>query len=151
MRLVIQRVNHAHLHIDGSLFSKIGKGLVVLIGVEKEDSLEDGDWLVQKLIGLRIFSDDNGQMNRSLLDMDGDLLVVSQFTLFGNVKKGSRPSFIRSAGADLAIPLYEDFLKKCELKLGKSIATGNFGANMKVSLENDGPVTLILDSKNKNL
>lgn len=151
MRLVIQRVNHAQLHINQELFSEIGKGLLVLVGVEKDDQEEDADWLAQKLIGLRIFSDENGLMNLSLENVQGQLMLVSQFTLFGSVKKGTRPSFIRSAGPDQAIPLYESFIKKCELKLNREVSTGKFGADMKVSLENDGPVTLILDSKNKDI
>lgn len=124
---------------------------MVLVAVEKEDGVEDVDWLVQKLIGLRVFSDENALMNLSLMDVEGELMLVSQFTLYGSVKKGTRPSFIRSANPEIAIPLYEDFIKKCELKLNKKVSTGKFGADMKVSLENDGPVTLLLDSKNKNI
>lgn len=151
MRLVVQRVNKAQVLIDHKVFSKINHGLLVLLAIENEDDETDLQWLVKKLIGLRIFSDENGRMNLSIKELGGDLMVVSQFTLFGNVKKGSRPSFTRSAKPELAIPLYESFLKQCELLLGKKPASGKFGGDMKISLENDGPVTLILDSKNKNL
>ncbi len=151
MRLVVQRVDKAQLFINKDLYSEIGNGLVVFVAVEKEDEKEDLNWVLNKLLGLRIFSDENGLMNLSILDVKGELMVVSQFTLFGSVKKGTRPSFIRSAGSDLAIPMYGSFVENCKLKLNQKVATGKFGADMKVSLENNGPVTLILDSKNKNI
>lgn len=151
MRLVVQRVSQAQLFINQELYSEIDKGLVVFVAVEKEDGKDDLDWILKKLLGLRIFSDEKGQMNLSIQDVKGELMLVSQFTLFGSLRKGSRPSFIRSAGPDVAIPLYESLIENCKSKLTEKVVTGKFGADMKVSLENDGPVTILLDSKNKNI
>ena len=149
MRFVIQRVSEGSVTIDHVLHSNIETGLLVLIGVEELDTIEDADWLCQKLIGLRIFSDTEHKMNLSLKDMNGDILLISQFTLFASTKKGNRPSFIKSAKPDTAIPLYEYCIQQLSLLLEKPIKTGVFGADMKVSLINDGPVTIIMDSKNK--
>lgn len=149
MRFVIQRVSEASVTIDHVLHSNIETGLLVLIGVEELDTIEDADWLCQKLISLRIFSDTEHKMNLSLKDMNGDILLISQFTLFASTKKGNRPSFIKSAKPDTAIPLYEYCIQQLSLLLEKPIKTGVFGADMKVSLINDGPVTIIMDSKNK--
>ncbi len=149
MRFVIQRVSEASVTIDNTIHSSIQAGLLILMGVEELDTTEDADWLCQKLIGLRIFSDTEHKMNLSLKDMNGDILLVSQFTLFASTKKGNRPSFIKSAKPDIAIPLYEYCIQQLSLMLEKPIKTGVFGADMKVSLINDGPVTIIMDSKNK--
>ena len=149
MRFVIQRVSEASVTIDGSLYSEIQKGFLVLVGVEEADAKEDADWLCQKLIGMRIFSDADDKMNLSLQDINGDVLLVSQFTLFASTKKGNRPSFIRSAKPDIAIPLYEYCIQQLSSLLNKPIKTGQFGADMKVSLVNDGPVTILIDSKNR--
>jgi len=147
MRLVIQRVNNASVAIDGKIVSMIGHGLLVLVGVENGDTLEDVKWLAGKTVGLRIFDDENGVMNRSVLETGGEVLAVSQFTLTASTRKGNRPSYIRAAGHDLAIPLYEEYCKEVSAAIGKSVGTGVFGANMQVSLLNDGPVTIIIDSK----
>lgn len=149
MRFVIQRVSEASVSIDGSVYSQIQKGFLVLVGVEEADTKEDADWLCQKLIGMRIFSDEDDKMNLSLQDINGDVLLVSQFTLFASTKKGNRPSFIKSAKPDIAIPLYEYCIQQLTQLLGKPIKTGKFGADMKVSLVNDGPVTILIDSKNR--
>ncbi|MEG1617069.1 MAG: D-aminoacyl-tRNA deacylase [Bacteroidales bacterium] len=149
MRVVIQRVSHASVTIEGVLKSKIGRGLLVLAGFEEADDEKDLEWMVRKLLHLRIFEDANGVMNRSVLDTDGEILVVSQFTLHGATAKGNRPSYIRAARPEIAIPLYERFLKMVETGLDKPIGTGEFGADMKVELLNDGPVTICIDSKNK--
>ncbi len=149
MRFVIQRVTEASVTIDGSVFSQIQKGFLVLVGVEEADTKEDADWLCQKLIGMRIFADADDKMNLSLQDINGDVLLVSQFTLFASTKKGNRPSFIKSAKPDIAIPLYEYCIQQLSQLIGKPIKTGQFGADMKVSLVNDGPVTILIDSKNR--
>ena len=150
MRVVIQRVKKAEVDVEGKTVGSIDQGLVVLLGIEMADSLEDVIWIVKKITQLRIFSDTEGIMNRSLLDVAGGLLLISQFTLMAATKKGNRPSYIRAAKHDHAIPMYEAFIAEAEKVMGKSIATGVFGADMQVSLCNDGPVTLQLDSKNKD-
>jgi D-aminoacyl-tRNA deacylase len=149
MRAVIQRVSEASVTIDGMVKSKIGNGLLILLGIEDADTHEDIEWLSAKIIRLRIFGDDSGVMNLSVQDVDGDIIVVSQFTLHAQTKKGNRPSYIKAAGPQVAIPLYEAFVKQIERNLGKSVQTGEFGADMKVALLNDGPVTIIIDTKNK--
>ncbi len=149
MRLVIQRVSEASVKIDGKIKSQIEQGLLILIGVAENDSSEDIDWLVKKVINLRIFDDENGVMNKSIDDINGDIIVVSQFTLMASCKKGNRPSYIKAAKHEISIPLYEEFCKKMSGALGKEIGTGIFGADMKVSLTNDGPVTICIDTKNK--
>ena len=149
MRAVIQRVSNAKVSINGIEASIINHGLLLFLGIEKEDTKEDLKWLVNKIINLRIFNDLNGVMNVSLLDSKGELLVISQFTLVASSKKGNRPSYVRAAKHDLAIPLYESFIKLCEEKLPGKVKSGVFGADMKVELSNEGPVTLILDSKRK--
>lgn len=150
MRLVIQRVSEASVTIDGSVQGTIGKGFLVLIGVESADTQEDVDWLVQKTVNMRIFPDDEGKMNLSLTDIVGELLVISQFTLHASTKKGNRPSFIQAARPETAIPLYESFIAGCSLAGITKVQTGVFSADMKVSLVNDGPVTIIIDSKERN-
>lgn len=150
MRFVIQRVSEASVTINNVLHSKIGTGFLVLVGVEESDTNEDANWLCSKLVGLRIFSDSEKKMNLSLKDINGDILLVSQFTLFASTKKGNRPSFIKSAKPEIAIPLYEYCIQLLSLLLEKSIQTGVFGADMKVALINDGPVTILMDSKNKD-
>ena len=149
MRIVIQRVLEAEVKVEGVVKGAISQGLMVLLGIETEDTDHDIDWLANKLVNLRIFNDSNGVMNQSLLTIEGELLVISQFTLMAASKKGNRPSYIRAAKHEIAIPLYEKFLRLSELKLGKKVASGVFGADMKLGLINDGPVTLILDSKNR--
>jgi D-tyrosyl-tRNA(Tyr) deacylase len=149
MRFVIQRVSEASVKIDGAIYSEIEKGFLVLVGIEEDDAKDDADWLCQKLIGMRIFSDADDKLNLSLQDIKGDLLLVSQFTLFASTKKGNRPSFIKSAKPDRAIPLYEYCIQQLSQLLNKPIKTGRFGADMKVSLVNDGPVTILMDSKNR--
>jgi D-tyrosyl-tRNA(Tyr) deacylase len=149
MRVTIQRVSSASVTIDGSVKSKIDLGLLVLAGFEESDTHEDLEWMSSKIINLRIFNDENGLMNLSVKDVDGGVIVVSQFTLHALTKKGNRPSFIRAAKPDVAIPLYEKFILLIEKDLGKKIGTGEFGADMKVALVNDGPVTINIDSKNK--
>lgn len=149
MRAVIQRVSSASVNIEGKITSKIGIGLLVLVGIEAEDSDNDMNWLSQKIVQLRIFNDHAGRMNLSILDVQGDILLVSQFTLHANVKKGNRPSFIRAAKPNIAIPIYEKFKEMLSIKLGKQIFEGSFGAHMKVSLINDGPVTILIDTKNR--
>lgn len=149
MKIVLQRVAHASVVIDGQTKSEIGQGLLVLLGIEEADTAEDIDWLTHKIANLRIFNDPQGVMNLSVRDVGGDVLVVSQFTLHASTKKGHRPSYIKAARPETAIPLYEAFLQKLETVLGKEIGSGSFGADMKVTLLNDGPVTIIIDSKNK--
>ncbi len=148
MRALIQRVQHSKVVVDGSLTGAIDKGLLILLGVTHDDEQADIDWLVKKIIHLRIFNDEAGKMNLSVKDVGGSILVVSQFTLYGNVKKGNRPSYTRSAPPDISIPLYEQFLDSLRAHFEGKVATGEFGAKMEVSLLNDGPVTLLLDSKN---
>ena len=149
MRTVIQRVQHASVTIDGTVKSSIGKGYLLLLGVEESDTSEDVDWLVRKVAALRVFDDDNGVMNRSILDVQGEALVVSQFTLYASYKKGNRPSWFRAASHEISVPLYEEFCSKLSEALGKQVGTGEFGADMKVELLNDGPVTICMDTKNK--
>lgn len=149
MRLVIQRVSNASVRVDGQLVSEIGRGLLVLVGVENGDTEQDVDWLVQKTAGMRIFDDQAGVMNLSVMETDGQVLAVSQFTLTASTRKGNRPSYIRAAGHDLAIPLYEQYCSRLEQVIGKPVKRGIFGADMKVSLLNDGPVTIIIDSRLK--
>ncbi|WP_278034115.1 D-aminoacyl-tRNA deacylase [Flavobacterium nitratireducens] len=149
MRVVIQRVSEASVTIENSKVAAINKGLLVLVGIEDADSQEDIDWLVAKIIKLRIFGDENNVMNLSVQDIDGDIIVVSQFTLHAATKKGNRPSYIKSSKPEIAIPLYEKFVSALEHTLGKKVQTGQFGADMKVSLINDGPVTILIDSKIK--
>ena len=149
MRTVIQRVSHASVTIEGVCKSSIGKGLLLLLGIEEADTEEDIDWLCKKVAGLHIFDDENGVMNKSILDCGGEILVISQFTLMASYKKGNRPSYIRAAGHTTAIPLYETFCRRLGEALGKPVQTGEFGADMKVELLNDGPVTICMDTKNK--
>ena len=149
MRTVIQRVTNASVTVEAKVVAEIQKGLLVFVGIEEADSQEDLDWLVTKITQLRIFNDENEVMNLSVQDIDGDVLVVSQFTLHAATKKGNRPSYIKAAKPDFAIPMYERFVKALELKLGKKVPTGIFGADMKVLLLNDGPVTILIDSKNR--
>ena len=149
MRTVIQRVQHASVTIDGTVKSSIGNGYLLLLGVEDSDTSEDVDWLVRKVAALRVFDDDNGVMNRSILDVQGEALVVSQFTLSASYKKGNRPSWFRAASHEISVPLYEEFCSKLSEALGKPVGTGEFGADMKVELLNDGPVTICMDTKNK--
>ena len=149
MRVVIQRTGHASVTIDGTCKSAIGKGLLILVGIEAADGQEDIDWLCKTIVNLRIFDDENGVMNRSILDAGGDILVISQFTLHASTKKGNRPSYIHAAKPETAIPLYEQFCRELSSALGKEIGTGEFGADMKVELLNDGPVTICIDTKNK--
>ena len=149
MKAVIQRVSEASVTINAKIVSQIQKGLLVLVGIEAADNLEDINWLTTKIANLRIFSDENDVMNLSLKDIDGEMIVVSQFTLHAQTKKGNRPSYIKAAKPEIAIPLYETFVKQMELELDKKVQTGVFGADMKVSLINDGPVTIIIDTKNR--
>lgn len=149
MRVVVQRVSEASVTIDGRIKGEIGSGLLVLLGIEEADGQEDIDWLVKKIINLRIFPDENGVMNTSLVDSHGELLLISQFTLHASTKKGNRPSYIRAAKPEIAIPLYQSFISRLEQNLEKEIQTGEFGADMKVRLLNDGPVTICIDSKNR--
>lgn len=149
MRTVIQRVSQASVTIDGNMKSEIGKGLLVLLGICDDDNEEDIDWLVRKIVQLRVFDDENGVMNRSVTDIQGEIMVVSQFTLYASYKKGNRPSWLRASKPEVATPLYLLFCKKMSEALGKSVATGSFGTDMKVSLINDGPVTICMDTKNK--
>lgn len=149
MRAVVQRVSSASVSIDGHVTGEIQRGLLVLLGIAPDDSVDDGAWLAQKLAALRIFEDESGKMNRSVVDLGGGVLVVSQFTLFASTRKGTRPSFNDAAKPDIAIPLYERFLAQMATALGRSVACGKFGAMMQVSLVNDGPVTLIIDSRER--
>lgn len=148
MRAVIQRVNSASVEADKKIISKINQGLLIFLGIHFSDSEKDLDWLVKKIVGLRIFSDENEKMNLSISDVDGEILIISQFTLFASTKKGNRPSFLLAAKPEKAIPLYQLFIDKMEKETSKKIATGIFGADMKILLENDGPVTIIIDSQN---
>lgn len=149
MRIVIQRVREAKVKVEEEVVGSMDQGLLVFLGIENEDDSSDLEWLVNKLLNMRIFNDENQVMNRSLLDIMGELMVISQFTLMAATKKGNRPSYIRAARHEIAIPLYEQFLILAEERLGKKVAKGVFGADMKVSLINDGPVTIIIDSKNR--
>ena len=149
MKIVLQRVSSASVTIDNKIVADIQKGLLVLVGIEDADAQEDIDWLVNKITNIRIFGDENDVMNLSVKDVDGDIIVVSQFTLHASTKKGNRPSYIKASKPEVAIPLYENFVKKIEIELGKKVQTGIFGADMKVLLLNDGPVTIVIDSKNR--
>ena len=149
MRAVIQRVTHASVTIEGSIKSQIGQGFLILLGVCNEDTMEDVEWLVKKIANLRVFGDENDVMNRSILDVQGEALVVSQFTLFASYKKGNRPSWFRAGSHEHSIPLYEAFCAQLSEAIGKPVGTGEFGADMKVELLNDGPVTICMDTKNK--
>ncbi len=149
MRLVIQRVTHASVTIEGVLKSKIAKGLLILVGIEDADCDADVNWLAQKVVNLRIFDDENGVMNRSVIDVNGEILIISQFTLHAMTAKGNRPSYIRASKPDFAIPMYEKFCAKVSELLGKQVGTGVFGADMKVELLNDGPVTILIDSQRR--
>ena len=149
MKVVIQRVSSASVTIDNKIVADIQKGLLVLVGIEDEDSQEDIDWLVNKVTNIRIFGDENDVMNLSVAAIDGDIIVVSQFTLQALTKKGNRPSYTKASKPEVAIPLYENFVKRLELELGNKVQTGVFGADMKVLLLNDGPVTIVMDSKNR--
>lgn len=150
MRAVIQRVTQASCMVDGESTGKIDQGFLVLLGIEDADTEDDVQWLAQKITGLRVFSDENGLMNKALADVDGNILLISQFTLFAQTKKGNRPSFIKAAKPDKAIPIYEQMIKMLTTLTGKKIATGIFGADMKIGLVNDGPVTIIMDTKDKD-
>lgn len=149
MRVLIQKVAEASVSVNNKIVASISQGLLVLLGVEDADTSEDVEWLSRKIVQLRIFLDDQGLMNRSVMDVDGDVIVVSQFTLHAMTKKGNRPSYIKAAKPEIAIPMYEAFCKQLEADLGKKVQTGVFGAHMDVSLINDGPVTIWIDSKNK--
>ena len=149
MRIVIQRVQHASVTINGIVHSSIQQGYLILLGICKEDTMEDVDWLVKKVVGLRVFDDENHVMNRSIMDVSGEALVVSQFTLFASYTKGNRPSWLRAGSHEHSIPLYEAFCKQLSDAIGKPVGTGVFGADMKVELLNDGPVTICMDTKNK--
>ncbi len=151
MRTVVQRVSKASVTIDNKKVAKIKNGMLILLGIVDQDTHEDINWLSNKLINLRIFADENGVMNRSLIDTRGEAIVVSQFTLHANTKKGNRPSYIKAAKPQIAIPIYQDFIKQLEQDLGKKVQTGEFGADMKIELINDGPVTIIIDTKNRNI
>ncbi|MBT8318400.1 MAG: D-tyrosyl-tRNA(Tyr) deacylase [Lutibacter sp.] len=149
MKAVIQRVLEASVTIEEKIVSEINSGLLILVGIEAEDTQQDIEWLAKKIVNLRIFNDENDVMNNSLLDVQGDLIVVSQFTLQASTKKGNRPSYIKAAKPEISIPLYENFVKELEMLVGKKVGTGEFGADMKVALINDGPVTIVIDSKNR--
>ncbi|MDR0224177.1 MAG: D-tyrosyl-tRNA(Tyr) deacylase [Myroides odoratus] len=149
MRIVIQRVTEASVTVEGTIIGSIGTGLLVLVGIEEVDTKQDIEWLSGKLVNLRIFEDEQGVMNKSVLDIEGEVLIVSQFTLHASTKKGNRPSYIKAAKPDFAIPMYEDFVAQVSRDLNKKVQTGKFGADMKVALLNDGPVTICIDSQNK--
>ena len=149
MRAVIQRVSKASVTIDNKIYSQIKNGLLVLVGIEDADTADDIEWLSGKIVNLRIFNDDNGVMNVSVKDINGDILAVSQFTLHASTKKGNRPSYIKASKPEFAIPMYEKFIQQLSNDLGKTVGTGVFGADMKVELLNDGPVTIVIDTKNK--
>lgn len=149
MRIVIQRVTEASVTVEGEITGSIGRGLLVFVGIEEVDTKQDIEWLSGKLVNLRIFEDEAGVMNKAVKDVEGDILVVSQFTLHASTKKGNRPSYIRAAKPDFAIPMYENFIAQVERDLNKKVQTGRFGADMKVALLNDGPVTICIDSQNK--
>lgn len=150
MRVVLQRVTNASVSIENKVNTEIGLGLLLLVGIEADDTSEDIEWLCRKIVNMRIFNDEDEVMNNSLLDVKGDAIIVSQFTLHASTKKGNRPSYIKAAKPDMAIPLYEEFIASFEKQLGKKVGTGKFGADMKVALLNDGPVTILMDSKNKS-
>ena len=149
MKIVIQRVSQASVTIDKKIVASINTGLLVLLGIMDDDSQEDIEWLCRKIVGMRIFPDENGVMNKSIQDVSGDIIVVSQFTLHASIKKGNRPSYIKAAKPEISIPLYEAFKKQLALDLGKDVGSGEFGADMQVSLINDGPVTIVIDTKDK--
>ena len=149
MKAVIQRVNHASVQVEGEIISKIENGLLVLLGITQTDNLTDSKWLCNKIINLRIFNDEHGVMNKSLNDVQGNAIIVSQFTLMASTKKGHRPSYIKAANAEIAVPLYKQFIEEFEALFGKKVGTGKFGADMKINLENDGPVTIIIDTEMK--
>ncbi|WP_304152334.1 D-aminoacyl-tRNA deacylase [Hoylesella buccalis] len=149
MRIVIQRVSEASVSIKGTMKSAIQQGFLILLGIGEEDSEDDIEWLVKKVVNLRVFDDEQGVMNKSILDINGEILVVSQFTLMASYKKGNRPSYIRAAGHEISIPLYQQFCERLSAQLGKEVGTGEFGADMQVKLVNDGPVTICMDTKNK--
>ena len=149
MRVILQRVSQASVKTEGEIKSAIGKGILVLVGIEEADDLEDIEWLCRKIAGLRIFNDEKGIMNLSIQEVNGEVLVISQFTLHASTKKGNRPSYIKAAGAETAVPLYEKFVSQLEKTLSKPVGTGKFGAHMEVALINDGPVTIFIDSKAK--
>lgn len=149
MKTVIQRVQYASVTIKGKVTSKIEKGLVILLGIENRDTQEDIEWLTKKIANLRIFDDENGVMNRSVIEEKGEVMIVSQFTLQASTKKGNRPSYIKASRPEIAIPMYETFCRQMEIQIGKKVATGTFGADMKIELVNDGPVTIVIDSQNK--
>jgi D-tyrosyl-tRNA(Tyr) deacylase len=149
MRVVIQRVSKASVTVENEVVGKINEGLMILVGIENEDKKEDADWLSKKICNLRIFDDEEGVMNKSLLDVKGNILTVSQFTLHAKTKKGNRPSYIAAAKPDISVPLYEYFVEKLKNESGANVATGKFGAHMEVALVNDGPVTILIDTKNK--
>jgi len=149
MKVVIQRVNHASVQVEGHIISKIQNGLVVLLGITQTDSLQDTKWLCNKILNLRVFNDEHGTMNKSLIDIKGEVIIVSQFTLMASTKKGHRPSYIKAANAETAIPIYEQFIEEFETLFGKKVGVGKFGADMKIDLQNDGPVTIIIDTESK--
>lgn len=149
MRIVIQRVSEASVSIKNTMKSAIHQGFLILLGIGEDDGEDDVEWLVKKVVNLRVFDDEQGVMNKSILDINGEILVVSQFTLMASYKKGNRPSYIRAAGHEISIPLYEQFYKRLSAQLGKEVGTGEFGADMQVKLVNDGPVTICMDTKNK--
>ena len=149
MRIVIQRVSEASVSIKNTMKSAIQEGFLILLGIGDDDGEDDIEWLVKKVVNLRVFDDEQGAMNKSILDVNGEILVVSQFTLMASYKKGNRPSYIRAAGHEIAIPLYQQFCKRLSAQLGKEVATGEFGADMQLKLVNDGPVTICMDTKNK--
>lgn len=149
MRIVIQRVSEASVSIKGTMKSAIQQGFLILLGIGEDDSEEDIEWLVKKVVNLRVFDDEQGVMNKSIPDVNGEILVVSQFTLMASYKKGNRPSYIRAAGHEISIPLYQQFCERLSAQLGKEVGTGEFGADMQVKLVNDGPVTICMDTKNK--
>ena len=150
MRAVLQRVSEASCRVNGEVTSQIQTGFLVLLGIEDADTIEDAQWLAQKIVGMRVFGDENGLMNKALTDVDGRILLISQFTLFAQTKKGNRPSFIRAARPDKAIPLYEQMIVLLNQLTGQTTATGIFGADMKISLVNDGPVTIVMDTKDRD-
>lgn len=149
MKVVIQRVTQASVKVEAEIIGEINSGLLVLVGIEEADTAQDIEWVSNKVVNMRIFGDENDVMNKSVLDIDGDILIVSQFTLHASTKKGNRPSYIKASKPDFAIPMYEQFIARVEKDLNKRVQTGEFGADMKVSLLNDGPVTIIIDSQNK--
>ena len=149
MRIVIQRVSEASVSIKGTMKSAIQQGFLILLGIGEDDNEDDIEWLVKKVVNLRVFDDEQGIMNKSILDINGNILVVSQFTLMASYKKGNRPSYIRAAGHEISIPLYQQFCERLSAQLGKEVGTGEFGADMQVKLVNDGPVTICMDTKNK--